>query len=524
MVRLPAFNAGKVLTVVRLPEAVWEGGNGDEDEDTILGVLDEDKKQVWVEKSIRSTFYPFADSLPRVPLPAMPDCFGEWDQKSIGGISCTWRRVNVPRALAGSAGPVLVLVVHDTEESALPILARAASSIAEGVVRVQEGGAQPIDEARSMFATGLWVSPPNALSSVCASLSLVPETRSFVVDDRADARQSLGVERLDRIHSSVLENPELHDVAHPRCESGGGGEGSYGPRRGSENWKFSFLPNGWRVPMTWDQMVDNFDSENVEDIPQPARQHVAQRRLETSDFRRRGGRWMACRPPDRSFLDARTRVVEAPSDLLEAIVKGEVDEPEEVRREYEEGSYVRVSDGRWFAVADYEAVVRRNCPKSSDREGGTKFRYVSAALGEAQTKQLITAFFYSHVARKGGSSSLVNRAHELVLFHYLKEKGYFARWMGKYEQKALHIGNGDTFRKFESLPNYSHHLLPSEVLNKLCTSDGVLRTKGSKGSRSKFRADVLRRGKGKRDRVAKKYVPKKKLVRTREEEERMVVL
>jgi len=34
-----------------------------------------------------------------------------------------------------------------------------------------------------------------------------------------------------------------------------------------------------------------------------------------------------------------------------------------------------------------------------------------------------------------------------VLFQYMKERGYTARWMGKYDQDARHVGNGDRFRR-----------------------------------------------------------------------------
>ena len=87
--------------------------------------------------------------------------------------------------------------------------------------------------------------------------------------------------------------------------------------------------------------------------------------------------------------------------------------------------------------------------------------------------------------------------------------GYTARILGPYNQSGLYTGNGDSFRHFARLTQYAPHRLPAAVLNKLCTSDGTVRTRGSKGSRSKY--------------IAKKHrwTPKRRLVRTWEDEVKM---
>jgi hypothetical protein len=81
--------------------------------------------------------------------------------------------------------------------------------------------------------------------------------------------------------------------------------------------------------------------------------------------------------------------------------------------------------------------------------------------------------------------------------------------MGRYEQEAKHIGNSASFRRFARLSQYDPHRLPTAVLNRLCGRDGKLRSRGAKGSRSKY-VDK-----------AKRYRPRRRLVRTENMEERM---
>ena len=114
-------------------------------------------------------------------------------------------------------------------------------------------------------------------------------------------------------------------------------------------------------------------------------------------------------------------------------------------------------------------------------------RYVSAALSEAQSQQLLTAFYALCVARV---RPVLAHACELILFRYMIEGGYTARWMGKYDQYALHVGNGEKLRRLadgkRELAQYRQHNLPAQVLNRLCGRDGRVHPRGSKGSRSKY--------------------------------------
>ena len=135
---------------------------------------------------------------------------------------------------------------------------------------------------------------------------------------------------------------------------------------------------------------------------------------------------------------------------------------------------------------------------------------VSARLTPPQSRQLIEAYYLLTVERVQGE---VARACELILFRYAFERGYLARHVGKYDQEAKHVGNGDAFRQFRSMSDrYSPHNLPASVLNALCGKDGKLRARGSKGSRSK-KAPIDQR-----------WRPSRRMTRTSEDEMRMRML
>lgn len=155
---------------------------------------------------------------------------------------------------------------------------------------------------------------------------------------------------------------------------------------------------------------------------------------------------------------------------------------------------------RMEATPDPEekAALRMHIPKK---------RLVSAGLTDAQSKQLIRAFYLLTVERVTDPS--VAHALGLILYRYMSERGYTARWLGKYAQEARHVGNGDDTRHFASLTQYDPHRLPSDVITALCQRDGKLKGRGSKGSRSKY-IDKSQR-----------YKPKRRLTRSAEEEAKM---
>jgi hypothetical protein len=135
---------------------------------------------------------------------------------------------------------------------------------------------------------------------------------------------------------------------------------------------------------------------------------------------------------------------------------------------------------------------------------------VTPHLTSKQSEQLIEVFYLLTV--ECIDDPLQQEACKLILFRYMIERGYTARWIGKYDQDGNHVGNGDKFRKFSRLSQYAPDRLPTDVLNKLCGRNGKLKNKGSKGTRSKY----------KQEKETKRYVPKRRLKRTGEDERRML--
>ena len=215
----------------------------------------------------------------------------------------------------------------------------------------------------------------------------------------------------------------------------------FGMGRGAENWMFPWLPETWPFPpSTWDYMVRNVDdAEDLRCVPQPLRYHLARFRC---------------------------------------TVLSEIAEPSATHR-----AQLRTARGVLF-----------------HSDGSARPRPVSAGLARAQSKQLITAFFALCI-EKVDPHSEVGRTASLLLFQYMVRRGFTARYMGKYQQLAKYIGNGDTVRRFNRLAQYAPHRLPSDVLERLADSAGVVKGKGNKGSRSKYVSRDVR------------YVPKRRMPR-----------
>jgi hypothetical protein len=137
-------------------------------------------------------------------------------------------------------------------------------------------------------------------------------------------------------------------------------------------------------------------------------------------------------------------------------------------------------------------------------------RVVSAALSPMQSEQLITAFYLLSVEE----SEMYCEVAKAILHRYMVERGYTARWTGRYVQGGRFIGNSDRFRRFNmSLPQYDIERLPTQVLNKICDERGQRKVRGSKGSRSKYKQ---------RGERGERYVPKKRLKRSAEDERSLV--
>ena len=447
-------------------------------------------------------------TFPRVRLPSLDDHpYGKWCNTSIGGLSHTWRRTGVLRAVRGDATrnkPLVLFALH----------ARMADTVAtalRGVEGCTVGDAQP-DAEHGPFVTEVVVHRPEDVAHVAARIARGGATPIFE-DATLDAKRCIGVERLDRISASVVCDEGMYTE----------NDGVYGLRRGSDNWRFSWLPDGWCVPITWDHMVANFSGCDILDLyrsnnsmgrtEDPLQQHVAIARLRSG----RTSCWRALRDA-RVDSDARTVAVDV-LDTFPAAVHTRVlpmlDEPPEWlveqlprRRVFDEdpcavGHAVCACDGTWYELVDTREELERRARPCHRRE----CRLVSESLSERQTKQLIEAFYFLEVERN--VSDEVAHAFGLILYHYMRELGYTARWMGKYVQDAHNVGNGDAFRHLPRLPQYAPHRLPNEVLNRLCTSDGRLVARGSKGTRTKYCTDRAR------------YVPRKRMRRTEGDEDQM---
>ena len=280
-------------------------------------------------------------------------------------------------------------------------------------------------------------------------------------------------------------------------------------RRGEMNWRFEWLPDGWRPPITWDHMIANVRHHDIETLPQPMRQHAAQDRINRRVHEPLGSRWrVAETPPTPAELEGGGRTGPATRTILEcpalaaALTQTGDRVPDGVAEalRLESVRYlVRADDGRWYRPRDTRSILSQQIPGR---------RLVSAALEDAQSEQIITAFYLLSIERV--ADPVLREAAALLLFRYMFERGYTTRWMSKYVQDALYIGNGIRFRNFQRLAQYAPDRLPVKVLTKLCGTDGRLKNKGSKGTRSKYR-------------TTNRYVPTRRLKRTREHEDRMVV-
>ena len=287
----------------------------------------------------------------------------------------------------------------------------------------------------------------------------------------------------------------------------------YGLRRGGDNWRFPWLPARLEPPITWDHLVRNVHDVPLHTLPQPLCQHAARARLDAGAHAPVGTVWHRARsgPTEAEVAWARAHPGEAPAlphrllvdavgddaDSLDAGFDGAVDGVEAARLVGGvPHTMVRAHDA-WYVPGDPTAALRAKIPAR---------RAVSAALSQAQSRQLIEVFFHLTTWVDG---SPPRRALELVLFQYMVQRGYTARWLGKYEQAAHHVGNGDSFRAFRAMRQYEPSNLPTRVLNRLCSRDGVLSNRGSKGSRSKYKSNRAR------------YVPQRRLGRSAEDERRL---
>jgi hypothetical protein len=472
---LPPFNLGYPLVVVRV-------------DDERLGVIDGGVTNgVWIEHDVHPTPCPGRHALPQIALPDFPSGYGAWRNTSIGGVSATQRRVGILRSKP-NATPCLIFATYAPSPHAV----RDALADATDVTTVGE----PQWDETYGHVVEVAVSHPDDVAFAAARIARAGATPLLEDDTRVNARRTIGIERLDRIESSVTtvdesstrpapeeatvdesstrpapeeatvdesstrpapeeatddesstrpapeeatDDDEWEDAPPPATTDvlpapvfGPGLADDFGLRRGGDNWKFPWLPAGWEVPITWDHMAANMA-------------HVRELALIPQPLRQH------C---------AQTRLRRPGAD------------------------------------------VRALAPHVPAR------RIVSAGLTKAQSRQLVTAFYLLVVERV--ADPLLRRALGLVLFRYMIERGYTARWIGKYKQDAKYVGNGALFRNFQRLRNvYAPGNLPPKIIVERCDEHGVLHGRGSKGSRSKYAP------------VEERWHPKRRLSRSREMEARM---
>lgn len=475
---LPPFNNSKPLQVVILEDGYDAKGL------PRMGIIDESRLLVWKEHDLApSRVYPFRQLL-KVALPCFPELYGSWLHTSIGGISATVRRVGLVNPIPLGTDPITIFAINAPVANAFDNVfleeCHAGIKVMDSIYNETHG-----------HVTELRVAPFQDISHVAA---MIVQLGATPIVQGYPAKRSIGIERLDRIGAEIVTTKQMVRES----------DEIYGLRRGCWNWNFGWLPQGWTVPITWDHMVQNvYKTAVLADLSQPLLQHVAKYLLKNQPTI--GGKWIQTNlSPLAEELS--WNVKEEPPYPLRKLITLDTSDQERVLM----GMYtlqpstnmhtLTQIQGEWYRPYNSTQQFLKHIPSK---------RYVSAALSAAQSKQLIESFYFVNILQT--QDPLVQKAFGLILYQYMKEKGYTARWMGKYDQGACHIGNGDSFRVFQNLEQYNPHTLPVNVLNKLCGLDGKLINKGSKGSRSKYRQsnkDV--------------YVPGRRLKRTRDDEQKMV--
>lgn len=386
---MDAFNCGYPLRVVRL-------------DDARIGIQDEAKRKVWVEKQICPVRRP--EHLPTIDvIPKIPEHYGAWNNKSIGGVSKTVRRIGLLRSISDDETCVVIFATHIPDTDALATLFVASEIATVGDVEMD-------DECGAIAE--IVVHKSRDVTMVAAMIARLGAHVQFE-NNELNARKCLAIERLDRIDD-------------------------YGARRGHENWKFSWIPDHWEVPLTWGHLARNMQGIPIADVPEILRPYVAESRL-------RG---------DEGELG-----IEERKHLNRYMIKS------------------------------------------------TSTRWVSAGLTPAQSRQLIEAFYALSVECHGDSE--IKHVASLILFRYMVECGYTARWLGKYRQDAEHLGNGERIRRFKRLDQYDPERLPVHVLNQIVQRTGRLHGRGSKGSRSRYGP------------LGKRYVPTRRMYRSSVDEHTM---
>ena len=485
---LPSFNLGRPLSIV-----VSQDG-------TRVGVKDESRGHgmVWWEGDMASSAAgDDIRSCTALLIPSIPPEYGGWNVTVIGGVSLTVRRLGIVRCNDDTSDVVVFSVKGQTRTSAEEALSDVLHLVRIGEKK-EDGDLGHITEV-IVHKSG----DVAQISSLLARKGCVP----ILENKGLNLRRSLGVERLDRVPAKVVTDETMVQNS----------QDLFGPRRGGENWRFPWIPASWKhVPITWDHMVENVIDEDIRLIPQPLRQHVARVRLDRGMHPPVGSRWEPLRggtkaPSDNvlSWNALHGEEEEVPFHIQYRIVSLSQEDQDKVKAGKRDVSVVvncktfTCIDGTWYRPVNTKQFLEDHIPK-----GLKKKKYVSAHLTKRQSMQIIEAFYLLAVEKV--SDPLLIRGCCLVLFTYMKERGYTARWIGRYDQDANHICNGDSAREFKNLDQYKPENLPTHVINKVCGPNGTLLHRGSKGSRSKYKQEGQTH-----------YIPKRRLARTENDEKKM---
>lgn len=462
------------MRIVRL-QSVWD------DEADELGISFEESR---VCKGFSTALCPFEDeNAEDLHLPPIPGPESNWLDCFIGGISRTQRRCGVLRGKEG-AERCSFFAVNLSRGDAVHSL----FSGGDWASRVTLG--QAVYDAEEGWCVE--VSVHNAERDLSLVSARVARLGVEVLMDEAslemEAGRCLGIERLDRIDAEITrtEDDGMRDD-----------DGHYGLRRGVSNWQMAWQPPHWRLPScTWDHLVLNVkDSDELTTMPRILLQHVAKFKLKNLDFHKFGTLW-------KRLENEKAPTFNLP-EPLSACFRGPAVRLREVPEGVAANSVVRAPDGSRYAVWDEEAFLVSQLQST---------RLVSSHLSTEQSRQLITAYYLVCVERH--QDATVAMAARLVLFQYLVQLGYFARWYGQYRKTALHVGNGARLRRFRRLQQYEVQNLPTIVLNQWLDNDGTVKPNGS--------ASVRRRGSRSKYKSENSYVPKRRKTRTEEDERRML--
>ena len=133
-----------------------------------------------------------------------------------------------------------------------------------------------------------------------------------------------------------------------------------------------------------------------------------------------------------SFNRTRRVLIDPPARLVKALSEGVLEfEADDVVEGLSPRTLVRATNGTWYNPVDTTLPLKR---------GLLGKRKVSAALDKLQSRQLMEAFYLLTVEKV--QEPLVRRALGLIMFRYMVERGYTARWLGTYKQAGHHVGNG----------------------------------------------------------------------------------